>query len=274
MKINTRIHILSTLAWVSLAIVGMLGFYNTSSSVDAFRQLNAETVSKLEAVLEFEISVNNMERRLYEAGSKNTFEYDVQIQELATVLAHMKEGEAEAQKWFKTYEAFKRHPDAQKLWDRVVENWPSWSSALGAGVINTLETALTNPTPGKLAAFYGEVDRLGMANREKTRVITNALSELVIFNERMRSEVAQNFESGANLHLMTQAFITLLAIAGIVFLGVTSLKSIVKPVKTVRDTTVKIAGENDLRIRVDYRANDEVGEMVEAFNGMLGKLQT
>jgi methyl-accepting chemotaxis protein len=273
-KIKLRIHILATISWFSLLIVGGLGYYSASSSVDAITRLNEDTIPKLEAVLNFRINVNGIVRRLYEGGSKNDFAYEAQIDELTKVLAGMRETEAEAQKWFRTYDVFAKHPDAQRLWSQIVEVWPTWSAALGSGAISTLERALSNPTAEKLGAFYLEVDRLGMAQRDKTRVMTTALEELVKVNSRLRNEVAHGLEEATRQHMTAQIVVALIAIAGVIFLGITSLKAIVRPVERVRDTVLQVERDNDLRLVVDYHSRDEIGEMVTAFNAMMKRLQS
>ncbi|MDR2690113.1 MAG: methyl-accepting chemotaxis protein [Azoarcus sp.] len=274
MKIKLRIHILATISWVSLLIVGVVGYYSASSSANAIARLNEDTIPKLEAVLNFRIQVNTIVRRLYEGGSKSGFAYDSQVEELTMVLSGMKEAEAQAQKWFKTYDAFTRHPDAQKLWGQIAEVWPSWSAALGIGVINSLERTLSSPTPEKLNAFYLEIDRLGIAQRDKTRVMSKALEDLVAVNSRLRDEIAKGFESATRQQITTQITISVIAILLVIFLGITTLTAVVKPVEQVRDTVLRVERENDLRLVVDYRSNNEIGEMVAAFNEMMKRLQT
>jgi methyl-accepting chemotaxis protein len=274
MKIKLRIHILASLAWISLVIVSFLGWYNATISSNGIVLLNTDTVAKMEAVLELENSVNGMVRRFYEAGSKSTFEYNAQVQELSTVLGHIKATEAEAQEWFKKYDGFKKHAEAQKLWDQVRDAWPAWSSALGSELVRTLETTLNNPTPEKLQAFSTQVDRIGLANREGTRKITGALGELVKLNARFRSEIVQNLENTSDRHVTIQLVVSTIAIAIVILLGITTLKAVVKPVERVRDIVQRVERDNDLRLKVDYHSSDEIGEMVTAFNAMMARLQT
>ncbi|MDR0736175.1 MAG: methyl-accepting chemotaxis protein [Zoogloeaceae bacterium] len=273
MKIKLRIHILATLSWASLLIVGTLGYYNASTSETAIERLSEDTIPKLEAVLKFRVYVNNIVRRLYEAGSKNNFEYNAQIQELGAVLVSMKEADVEAQKWFKTYDEFNKYPDAQRVWDSVRDVWPSWSATMSSDLIRTLEDVLRSPSPEKLEAFAREIDRLGIENRDKTRVMTGNLEELVEVNDRLRKEIIAEAEDHAKRFMAAQAIISLLAIAGVVFFGITTLKAVVKPVEQVRDVVQRVERENDLRLTVDYRSGDEIGEMVTAFNAMMKRLQ-
>jgi methyl-accepting chemotaxis protein len=273
-KIKTRIHILASLAWLSLIIVGVLGYINTSTSTDAVKNLDTDTIPKLEAVLQFRVQVNNMVRRMYEAGSKNSFPYDDQVKELTRSLSRMKDADSEAQKWYKTYDELDKYPEVQKAWDEIKVIWPAWSQHLGADLIRMLEEALNAPTPEKLNAFYARVDQTGLANRDATSAMGSKLAELVDINDKVRHEIIQKFEESSRRSMWFQVGITAASILGIVFLGLTSLRAIVKPVERVRDTVQRVERENDLRLTVDYRSSDEVGEMVTAFNAMMKRLQS
>jgi methyl-accepting chemotaxis protein len=273
MKIKVRIHILSSLAWLALIIVGGLGYYNTSVSTAAVKHLDDDSIPKLEAVLQFQGQVNNMVRRMYEGGSKNTFPYDDQIKELTRILSRMKDADSEARKWYKTYDEFDKFPEVQKVWDEIKPIWPAWSQNLGTDLIRSLEEALTAPTPEKLSVFYARVDQLGLANREATSEMGSKLRELVELNDKTRHATILEFEKDSLRNMWIQIWVTVLSVVGIIFLGITSLKAIVKPVERVRDTVQRVERENDLRLTVDYRSSDEVGEMVMAFNAMMKRLQ-
>ncbi|MDR2111799.1 MAG: methyl-accepting chemotaxis protein, partial [Candidatus Accumulibacter sp.] len=273
MKIKTRIHILAGLAWFSLIVVGALGYHNTSTSIEAIERLDDDTIPKLESVLQFQTQVNNMVRRMYEAGSKNTFAYEDQVKELARSLERMKEADTGAQKWFKIFDGFDKYPEVQKVWDEVKPLWPAWSQHLGVDLIHMLEEALKDPTPEKLNAFYAKVDQTGLTNRDATTTMGGKLAELVEINDKMRHEAIKTFENTSMQSMWFQVGITVATILGIVFLGLASLKAIVKPVEWVRDTVQRVERENDLRLTVNYHASDEIGEMVTAFNTMMKRLQ-
>ncbi|MDR3158005.1 MAG: HAMP domain-containing protein, partial [Zoogloeaceae bacterium] len=273
MKIRTRIHCLSTISWSTLVLVSFLGWYNATNSNEAFDKIDRELVPKLDMVLQLRVQANNMVRRMYEAGSKNTFAYREQVEELTRALEQKKQADEQSQQWFQTYDKLDRHPDAQAVWDKLRAKWPGWFAVMGTEITGSLETALRNPSQESLNVFYKKVDEVGVTQRGNTAEITGSLQELSEVVRKVTSEVVEEDKDNASTIRTFQIVVSLLAIAGVIFLGITTLRAVVRPIERVRDTTVRIAGENDLRMRVDYRASDEVGEMVEAYNGMLGKLQ-
>ncbi|MDR3351965.1 MAG: methyl-accepting chemotaxis protein [Zoogloeaceae bacterium] len=273
MKISFRISLLTWLSLGALAFVGVLGWYNTRNSTNAVEGLDTDTIPKLEAVLQFRVQVNNMVRRMYEAGSKNSFPYDEQIKELTRSLSRMKDADTEAQKWYKTYDEYKKFPEAQKVWEDIRPIWPAWSRNLGADLIRALEDALNSPTPEKLNAFYARVDQTGLANRDATSTMGAKLIELVEVNDKVRHELIQKFENHAEVSMWIQIGVTVVSVLTIFYLGRASRKAIVVPVEQVRDTVQRVERENDLRLTVDYRSDDEVGQMVTAFNAMMKRLQ-
>jgi methyl-accepting chemotaxis protein len=272
-KIKARILILGNLAWVSLLIVSLLGFYSAWRSDEAIVSLSEDSLPKTTAMLKYRTHVNNIVRRLYEAGSKNTFSYDDQLKELGRVLPMWREADGEAQTWFKTYDAFVKHAETQAVWDRVARLWPAWRTNLATNMIASLETALRDPSQEKLDAFYLTVDKAGLANRDTTTEITKYLNDLVDLTDSLSKKIAQDFRDSSQRSMVIQGAVSFIAIVGVFFLGLTTLFAIVKPVERVRNTLQQVEKDNDLRLTVDYQTTDEIGEMVTAFNAMMKRLQ-
>jgi methyl-accepting chemotaxis protein len=272
-KIKTRIHILGNLAWISLLIISLLGFYIAWHSDEAIVSLSDDSLPKHEAVLKYRTHVNNIVRRMYEAGSKNTFSYEDQLKELERVLPAWREADSEAQTWFKTYDGFVRHAETKAVWDRIAKLWPAWRANQATNMIASLETVLRDPSPEKLNVFYLAVDQAGLVNRDTTIEITKNLNELSDLTDQLSKQITQDFKEASRRSMVILGIVSLIAIAGVFFLGLTTLFAISRPVERVRNTLQQVEKDNDLRLTVDYRSTDEVGEMVTAFNAMMKRLQ-
>ncbi|MDR0674001.1 MAG: HAMP domain-containing protein, partial [Zoogloeaceae bacterium] len=274
MKIKTRVLVLIGLALAGLIIVAAIGINNSNSNSEIIAALNENRIPRTIAMLEISGMVNDEVRRSYEILSKNDLSLNEQIQELRRILPLKQATDKALRDNLDIYEKLDRSAKATELFNKAKETMAGWQPIAVEGNTRLLEEALANPTAENLARMHERVLEGNLRIRDKTPLLIEQINEMVSHNSMRTNEESAKSRIASRNALLLQIGIGLALIAGIAFLGFSTLKSVVKPIETVRDTTVKIAGENDLRIRVDYRANDEVGEMVEAFNGMLGKLQT
>ncbi|MCL2160662.1 MAG: methyl-accepting chemotaxis protein [Betaproteobacteria bacterium] len=272
--IKTKIFVLVILAWVALAVVSGLGLYSTSTSNNAMHQMSDELMPKVKTVLMLRVQTNNLLRRSYEAGSKAMFSYEEQIAELRQALGQKREADTLALQFFQAYDASQKDPKEKALWDQVVNAWNSWYPALGTSLTRSMETALNNPTPEKLQSFFIEASRTGPQFRDRTNTITSTLGEISDLIADQDQEIALNNEKNAQSIRNVQIVISLLAVAGVLLLGIVIQRSIVGPIEKTRDTVIGVERESNLQYRVDYQSSDEVGEMVKAFNAMMARLQS
>jgi len=272
-KIKHKIYVLIVMAWIALISVSSLGLYSATVSSKTMYLLSDELMPKIQTVLMLREQTNNMLRRLYEASSKSVFSYEDQIKELRIALEGKREADAYALQLYQAYDAFNRHPDAVAMWDRVTKAWSTWYPEIGPGFTRSIETALNNPTPEKLEAFFLESRNTGPQFRDRTGAIADGLSEISDLIIRQGREVTVSTENSVETIRNLQIAVTLLAIAGLVLLGVTTLKTVVSPIEKTRDMVVHVEQDSNLQLRVDYQSNDEVGEMVKAFNAMMARLQ-
>jgi methyl-accepting chemotaxis protein len=88
------------------------------------------------------------------------------------------------------------------------------------------------------------------------------------------SAVSAERERLARLVHLFQGLVVLASIAGILAAGYFVNRSIVRPVGEMRALLQDIAhGEGDLTVRLIRQSNDEIGDIAEAFNTMVGKLR-
>ncbi|MDR1646496.1 MAG: methyl-accepting chemotaxis protein [Zoogloeaceae bacterium] len=273
MKIKVRLHLLASIAWVSLLLVGGLGFYSSINASKTIDTLNSSVLPKTVDVLNTEAQVNNMIRRFYEISVKQTLPYEEQLRELARVLEQKRLGDAAALKAYQEYDGVKKAAGAEPYWSEVRNAWNIWYPQIGPGMSDKLASTLNTPSPEKLEAMYREFDQLGRTMREYTTKITGQLGALAEFNQKFAENLAVQDAESTKRIMFFQGVLTLAAISCVIFLGITTLSAVLKPTIFTRDTVIQVERENDLRLKVDYHASDEIGEMVAAFNRMLAKLQ-
>ncbi|MBK6906101.1 MAG: HAMP domain-containing protein [Rhodocyclaceae bacterium] len=150
-------------------------------------------------------------------------------------------------------------------------------------VVRTFGT-LTPAYLEALAAYRGIVEQGGDAAAEvdkavkgKDREPSKAITELVVQLEGLSRAAAEDEQRNADA-LKTSALNNLM-ISGIVtvalcaFIAMIVVNSITKPVQALQDMMSEIGRTNNLTLRADVSAKDEVGRMAASFNGMVDKLQ-
>ncbi|MDR1351123.1 MAG: methyl-accepting chemotaxis protein [Zoogloeaceae bacterium] len=273
MRIKARVLVLIGLALLGLVIVAAIGINNSNGDAELIKHMSENQVPRTIAVLEISGKVNEEVRRAYEILSKNSLPLNEQVQELQRILPLKRAADAALRENLDLYEKLDRPAKATELYDKMKATMVAWGPVLVEGHTRLLEEGLANPTAENLVAMYGKILEGNMQVREKTPLLAEQLNEMMSYNTQRTVEDAAESEQSSHSALVWQIVICVLFFLGLAILGYFTLGAVVKPIETVRNTTVRIARDNDLQARVDYRASDEVGEMVEAFNGMLGKLQ-
>ena len=112
--------------------------------------------------------------------------------------------------------------------------------------------------------------------KKRQEVETNKLLELI---EAMEEDADSKVEAEAavveptisgsiNLLIGTIIFGLLLSFGGLVF----AIKLFIDPIKNVSSQLMQISqGDGDLRVRIDNKSNDEVGELADGFNAFVEK---
>ncbi|GHU03214.1 histidine kinase [Betaproteobacteria bacterium] len=274
MKIKLRIHLLSTLAWVGLIIVAAIGINNSLGDGESVKDIVHVRLPKAEALLNARVQVNNELRRNYEAVALNELPLAQRIPRLQQTLEKKRESDKLIQDALDQYDKLPRTPDAEVLFSKIKDAYSRWKPAIVIGVTQELERALSNPTEENLGTMAANIVKHGTAVRNESAIMTDMLGDLVALNDKLTEEVAVEIERSSHNALMLQIIISGILIATVIFLGITTLKAVVTPTEKVRDAVKEIERDSNLKLRVDYKSTDEVGEMVVAFNSMMDKLQT
>ncbi|GHU22987.1 histidine kinase [Betaproteobacteria bacterium] len=274
MKIKLRIHLLSTLAWVGLIIVSAIGINNSLGDGESVKDIVHVRLPKAEALLNARVQVNNELRRNYEAVALNELPLAQRIPRLQQTLEKKRESDKLIQDALDQYDKLPRRPEAEALFSKVKDAYSRWKPVIVIGGTQELERALSNPTEENLETMAANIVKHGTAVRNETAIMTDMLGDLVALNDKITEEVAVEIERSSHNALMLQIIISGILVVAIIFLGITTLKTVVTPTEKVRDAVKEIERDSNLKLRVDYKSTDEVGEMVVAFNSMMDKLQT
>ncbi|GHU09472.1 histidine kinase [Betaproteobacteria bacterium] len=274
MKIKLRIHLLSTLAWLGLVVVAAIGINNSTKDAATIKDLADIRIAKVEALLNTRSAINNEVRRTYEAVAMQDLSLSERITQLQRVLQRKQEADKLIQDSLDKYDKLPRRPEAEALFSKVKDAYSRWKPVIVTGGTQQLERGLGNPTEGSLDIMDANIMKASATVRNETTAMTDLVTELVEMNNKITEEAVAESERNSHNALVMQVTASLILVVAVIFLGITTLKAVVTPTEKVRDAVKEIERDSNLKLRVDYKSADEVGEMVVAFNSMMDKLQT
>jgi methyl-accepting chemotaxis protein len=273
MKIKLRIHLLSTLSWVGLIIIAGIGINNSREDSAVLNDLTDINMVKTEALMTARVQVNNEARRLYETLGLGAVPLADRIGRYQHILERKQEADAELDKALDDYNKLPRTAAADALFTKIKDNYSRWKPVVVTGTTQELMRGLANPTEENFNDMVTKILQSATTVRAETSAMTDLLTELVALNGKTVAEFVAENERSSHSALVQQMVISVVLIVIAIFLGITTLKAVVTPTEKVRDAVKQIEHDNNLKLRVDYKSTDEVGEMVVAFNSMMDKLQ-
>lgn len=156
-----------------------------------------------------------------------------------------------------------------------------------AKVISTKEKELYNTfheTFNELRTQMRKAQELGKSNNEEAYAYylkeiepnmqksIQSIRELILYNSNDAELLQKENNNGAQNTMIMFVSISILAILIIIFIGYIIKSTIRKPLALLQKDMEKVAA-GDLTTRTSYKANNELGHIVQSFNSMLDNLQ-
>ncbi|MFJ8241621.1 methyl-accepting chemotaxis protein [Bacillus tropicus] len=253
-KVGTKLNILiaiSSIACIVLSLIGFLGLErgkNTSSNMYEDNLLPIEWIGIVESNF-YHVNMNFMEIML----SKDEKRMNELIREMDGI---------------------------RKENDHLLKQFE-------AKVISTKEKELYNTfheTFNELRTQMKKAQELGKSNNEEAYAYylkeiepnmqksIQSIRELIIYNSNDAELLQKGNNSGAQNTMIMFVSISILAILIIMLIGYIIKLTIRKPLALLQNDMEKVAA-GDLTTRTPYKANNELGHIVQSFNSMLDNLQ-
>ncbi|MDR3352826.1 MAG: methyl-accepting chemotaxis protein [Zoogloeaceae bacterium] len=273
MKIKTNIMLLLGAALVVMLAIGLTGIFGISEEREAVGEIKDVRMPKIIHLLRLNENVTNRIRHVYEIISKQEMPLESQVSELKQVYQSKLVTNKKTQE---TIDAFSALPTTdevgRKLWNNFMAHWQEWLE-YDNKIDAQIALQLQNPDAEKLRAMHGQFQREIKEWHDITIKVKKALDDLIEFNDQQVESAATSAEMTASRAIVVELVILVIAVIGEGILGISVLRSVMNPIEETRSAMLRIAAENNLCLRVNYQARNEVGEMVTAFNGMMTKLQ-
>ncbi|MFC5300652.1 methyl-accepting chemotaxis protein [Azospira restricta] len=178
---------------------------------------------------------------------------------------------AEARRSLGVYAALAKSEREQALWQRLSEQWGAWERA--EQQLLELVAAAAGADEGSRAMLSLEFKAPLAAQAEPQQALMGALDAAV--EERQRriaqaeSETMASFDSARGLTVGVLLALSAVLAAMTVALG----RSILRPLRGMRDLIGRIARERDFTVRAMPTREDEIGDTLAALNGLIAAIQ-
>jgi methyl-accepting chemotaxis protein len=272
MKVKSKLIILVVIALVGMVSIGWLGIYSANNSDEATDVIYNQRLPKIKGILEFSKLVSELRGHSYILLSEQALDEQAEPQAILDDLPAYRASIADADKLLSDFKAAGFAPEVKPLWDDIIQKWPSWIGHSQQNV-DIAERAARNPSREAMAALYSQINESNVARSAFTAEINKDIQQIIKLNEDMAAKVMADSTANSQTMEYTQyaVIVIMLALAG--FVGFSMFRSVVIPLENARNVVQRVAAEHNLQLRVDVHSNDEVGELVVAFNQMMERLQ-
>ncbi|MBY0341527.1 MAG: MCP four helix bundle domain-containing protein [Rhodocyclaceae bacterium] len=114
---------------------------------------------------------------------------------------------------------------------------------------------------------------MGKEATAKRKGLTDALEAVIKGNEDKAKQIAEESESEFAKTVRVSIGFAIVMIIAVAVAGFMIGRSITTPITTMRDSLVATTRDLDFTHRINYHSDDEIGDAIKAYEGLLGKLQ-
>ncbi|MEJ6528778.1 methyl-accepting chemotaxis protein [Exiguobacterium sp. USCH10] len=245
---------------ISLVMVIGVGGYALFSMNDANRQAD-DIVNNWNKGLDYAHELNTL------AANYRTLELDHIVTEDATqkeeLMTQMKEIRDEINTIAPKYEKTATGEIDKELFHNFSRQWEMYQR-----VSDNMLTFSTTGNTGMARSYYDAQSQATYDN------FTQKLSDLVAYNSEGSQRVGQDMEREFMQSLMALVAVTVGAVVILLFLGLSLLRSIIRPMQTLQTRFDELATQGgDLTMTIPVTSNDEIAQVSRSFNTFLATLR-
>lgn len=119
----------------------------------------------------------------------------------------------------------------------------------------------------------GAKELLLKKHKDTVGVLTKAIDDHIEYNSKLGEMAVKKAEEIKGSADTSMVVIALIAITVMIFLSVSIIKSIMDGVHLIRDNITRFVQDKDLKSRIHYTRENEISEIVNSFNELVGTLE-
>lgn len=272
MKVKHRVFVLFGIGLLGMITIAAISAASLRDDERVFKEVSEVRMPNMEQLLRLESAAINLVRRGYEISSKNELDYRSMKAELQRLQKIEEEAIARANTALKKFEALPIPKESVPLWDKFKSHWVGWHK-YDLDTFSLLGTALAAPTLEDIQKLMHVIEENNIKRRDITPQLAAILEELIELEKQINDKTIQEAVTGNGrdfTSMFTVAGIGLIVLAAFTW---SIMYASIRPLEEAKDTISRVAEGLDLTLRLDSKANDEIGELSRSFDYMMGKLQ-
>ncbi len=273
MNIRNKLLLLLASSVLALLMVGGLGVRGITQEQSAIEDIGGNRMPSVIALLQIQEAFTNMSRSTYmNLALASNLPIDSKRADFEVSTSRKKAAHEEIERAVQKYEGLPSDGEEQQIWKETKLNLEKWK-VLEARIGQAEEKARKAMSDEGFQALSIETRAIFLERRPANKALLEGLQKLLELNMREGDKAyatAKDAAAAAKLHSTIVFFVATLAI---LVLGISIMRSVMRPIEIAQNTVLEIAKTNDLRLRVDYSVGDEIGGMVGALNQMLEKVR-
>ena len=272
MNVKGKLSTLIGTALFSMLLIGGMSIKNGADNKAIIEDIHLNGMPKTTESLLLMGNITNLVRHSYEIIAKSLLPYEQQVEEIRRIRENLQKLHETTQQRLETYPRLLVSEEGQRKWVEFSSIWKEWYPR-DQDFARRLNDALARPSPEVLDALYRHITAENFKRRDQTLQLTNIIQELVDISRQLVDKDIREEEEDAHVATITMSIVIALSFVILGFFAWSINVTVIRPVGIVRDLLVRVAREHDFTLRADYRARDEIGEMVSAFDTMMGTLR-
>jgi methyl-accepting chemotaxis protein len=268
-KIKQKLQVLVVVGVVAMFSIGSFGYYGMSKSNQALEEVGDSTLPSLTNLLILKEAITDLSRNLYTVIAADRLPtLERKKTELQVALTRKTDALKRADEAIKAYEALESSAEEKVLWEKASAAWKAWLE-MEKSIIAVLESSLRNLSDESVRSAADAHQKMVEDRRAITRELGQSLQKIIDFNTAESTAAFAAAKQSATRALTAELIAFLIAFVALIGVGLSVLKSVMRPITIAQSTVMEISASNDLTKRIDYASGDEIGEMIKALNTML-----
>jgi methyl-accepting chemotaxis protein len=273
MNVKHKLFSLVGTALAGMLLIGGVGFQGMSAAEDAIQDIHEVRMQKVNNIQFLLVNMTELVRRSQEIGSRDLEPYEAQVEDLRRLREILQQIFEKISQRIQAYQALPFTDEGKRKWDDLMANWKEWI-VYDQRYLRELDAVLAKPSPEAFHAYFQSVVSDNNSRRGLTNKIDEGIRELADINSQMADTAAADARTSVSKGVVVISVVIVVAVLALGFLMLSINSSVIKPVEKARDLLVRISRERDLKLRVGHHAEDEIGELVTAFDSMMDELNS
>jgi methyl-accepting chemotaxis protein len=274
MKVKSRVITLFILALLGMVVITIVSIKEIHADEEVLQKIDGTHLPKTGYFLRIWGEVYNLMRYGQEVALLERVDFEAQKTNMRLVRGKMENAINDVKGYMQKIDDLPFYSErGRETWAKIRSAWDAWES-YDQDYLNAINAALANPSPEAFSAVYQKILDGNLARRDQTSQLHGMLDEIIDMQKQISTADLDEAENSAARAITIVWGIILL---GVVVLGGFTwsiMQSAIKPLIHARDTISHVAENLDLTLRLNNDAKDEIGELSQSFDYMMGKLLT